>query len=207
MLICVVAVNPEVLGLFATNAKVSDLKGISRHVFPHNSFTTINTVFSRCYSTTLDEDQMRTSVWWTKPKIGFLLEPHRGFPHLKASVYDCPSNGGRVVYEYMRFMLNCSFGPPRNAEICSTTMANDARLVGSVVPEVRASFYVHPLHIQPPLAVRRSFLFPLSNTIIQYWQWPGDEEALVVDLTHRVCVFLFADASICPTNPLLQFLR
>jgi hypothetical protein len=45
---------------------------------------------------------MRTAVWWTNPKIGFLLEPHRGFPHLKASVYDCPSNGGRVVYEYMR---------------------------------------------------------------------------------------------------------
>lgn len=121
ILVCADAVTPEVLGLFATNAQVSHLKAAT----------------SRCYSTTLDDDQMRTAVWWTKPKIGFLLEPHRGFPHLKASVYDCPSNGGRVVYEYM-----------------STTMTNDARLAGTQVPE--------------------------------YWQWPGDVEALVVDLTHRV---------------------
>lgn len=134
MLICVHSVTPEVLGLFAINAKVSDLKGIT----------------SRCYTTTLDDEQMRTSVWWTKPKIGFLMEPHRGFPHLKASVYDCPSNGGRVVYEYM-----------------STTMTNDARLAGSMVPE--------------------------------YWQWPGDEEALVVDLTHRV--FFVEVFNFDPTAP------
>jgi hypothetical protein len=31
----------------------------------------------------------------------------------------------------------------------------------------------------------------------QYWQWPGDVEALVVDLTHRVCVH----ASIFSSSP------
>jgi hypothetical protein len=35
MLICVHSVTPEVLGLFAINAKVSDLKGITRYVHPH----------------------------------------------------------------------------------------------------------------------------------------------------------------------------
>jgi hypothetical protein len=88
---------------------------------------------------------MRTSVWWTKPKIGFLMEPHRGFPHLKASVYDCPSNGGRVVYEYMRYKFCCDSLFPRNIEPYSTTMTNDARLAGSMVPEVCSSFSVHPL--------------------------------------------------------------
>jgi hypothetical protein len=35
MVICVHAVSPELLGLFATNAKLSDLNGVSRcaHVF------------------------------------------------------------------------------------------------------------------------------------------------------------------------------
>ena len=28
----------------------------------------------------------------------------------------------------------------------------------------------------------------LSHSTPPYWQWPGDVEALVVDLTHRVCV-------------------
>jgi len=92
--------------------------------------------YSRCFITTLDDDQMRTAVWWTKPKIGFLMEPHRGFPHIKASVYDCPSNGGRVVYEYMRFKFLFRKSFSCNMVPCSTTMANDARLGGSVVPEV-----------------------------------------------------------------------
>ena len=80
---------------------------------------------------------MRTSVWWVKPKIGFLMEPYRGFPHVKASVYDCPSNGGRVVYEYMRCSSRSNRIFSSNAQACSTTMANDARLAGSVLPEVR----------------------------------------------------------------------
>ena len=107
ILVCVDAVTPEVLGLFATNAQLSHLKASTRCAL-HSPACLLGNVdsnppfYSRCYSTTLDDDQMRTAVWWTKPKIGFLLEPHRGFPHLKASVYDCPSNGGRVVYEYMR---------------------------------------------------------------------------------------------------------
>ena len=80
---------------------------------------------------------MRTSVWWVKPKIGFLMEPYRGFPHVKASVYDCPSNGGRVVYEYMRCSSRSNRIFSSNAQACSTTMANDAHLAGSVLPEVR----------------------------------------------------------------------
>ena len=107
MLMRVHAVTPEVLGLFAKNATVSDLKGTTRYVLHlcWRKFDMIsNPAFcSRCFITTLDDNQMRAAVWWTQPKIGFLMEPHRGFPHIKASVYDCPSNGGRVVYEYMRF--------------------------------------------------------------------------------------------------------
>ena len=88
---------------------------------------------------------MRTSVWWVKPKIGFIMEPYRGFPHVKASVYDCPSNGGRVVYEYMRYRFCSNCIVSSNAQAFSTTMANDARLVGSVVPEVRASLCFDPV--------------------------------------------------------------
>jgi hypothetical protein len=105
MLVCVSAVTPEVLGLFAANAKVSDLKGVARCarcVFSKDRYQFEHRMCSRCFTTTLDDGQMRTAVWWAKPKIGFLMEPHRGFPHVKASVYDCPSNGGRFVYEYMR---------------------------------------------------------------------------------------------------------
>jgi hypothetical protein len=65
------------------------------------------------------------------------MEPYRGFPHVKASVYDCPSNGGRVVYEYMRCSSRSNRIFSSNAQACSTTMANDARLAGSVLPEVR----------------------------------------------------------------------
>jgi hypothetical protein len=153
-------------------------------------------ICSRCFTTTLDEDQMRTSVWWVKPKIGFLMEPYRGFPHVKASVYDCPSNGGRVVYEYMRCSSRSNRIFSSNAQACSTTMANDARLAGSVLPEVRTfSFFALCFAPVPPTPRARSpagAVFPAASTLSystpQYWQWPGDVEALVVDLTHRVCV-------------------
>ena len=81
-------------------------------------------------------------------------------------------------------------------------MANDARLAGSVVPEVRASFHAH-VHITSfrfmsfALASPRCVQSSLFYILPQYWQWPGDVEALVVDLTHRVCVH----ASIFSSSP------
>lgn len=114
--------------------------------------------YSRCFITTLDDDQMRTAVWWTKPKIGFLMEPHRGFPHIKASVYDCPSNGGRVVYEYMRFKFLFRKSFSCNVVPCSTTMANDARLGGPWFP--KCVDYVMMLHIEVhSTSTRRAALF------------------------------------------------
>jgi len=64
------------------------------------------------------------------------LEPCVGRPHLKASVYGCPSAGGRVVWEYM-----------------SEKMKGDIIAQGKELPEK--------------------------------WQWVGDAESLIIDITHR----------------------
>jgi hypothetical protein len=61
---------------------------------------------------------------------------------------------------------------------------NDARLVGSSVPEVSAHFSI----VFWPVASCHVRVFLPFYSALQYWQWPGDVEALVVDLTHRVSV-------------------
>jgi len=54
-----------------------------------------------CYNLTLSDAAVREVVWWEKGRLALRLEPCVGKPHLRASVYGCPSEGARSVWEYM----------------------------------------------------------------------------------------------------------
>ena len=54
-----------------------------------------------CYNLTLSDKVVKEVVWWEQAKLILRLEPCVGKPHLRVSVYGCPSDGGRVVWEYM----------------------------------------------------------------------------------------------------------
>ena len=54
-----------------------------------------------CYNFTLSDKVVKEVVWWQQAKLILRLEPCVGKPHLQVSVYGCPSDGGRVVWEYM----------------------------------------------------------------------------------------------------------
>jgi len=56
---------------------------------------------SICYNLTLSDKAVKEVVWWEQAKLILRLEPCVGKPHLRVSVYGCPSEGGRVVWEYM----------------------------------------------------------------------------------------------------------
>jgi hypothetical protein len=54
-----------------------------------------------CYNLTLSDNSVKEVVWWEQAKLILRLEPCVGKPHMQVSVYGCPSEGGRVVWEYM----------------------------------------------------------------------------------------------------------
>ena len=54
-----------------------------------------------CYNFTLSDKVVKEVVWWQQAKLILRLEPCVGKPHLLVSVYGCPSDGARVVWEYM----------------------------------------------------------------------------------------------------------
>jgi hypothetical protein len=54
-----------------------------------------------CYNLTLSDKVVKEAVWWEQAKLILRLEPCVGKPHLRVSVYGCPSEGARVVWEYM----------------------------------------------------------------------------------------------------------
>eukprot|EP00960_Hanusia_phi_P016529 486829-Hanusia_phi.AAC.2 len=47
-----------------------------------------------CYNFSLTASQVREVVWWTTGRVAFYLEPCAGKPHMKISIYGCPSQGG-----------------------------------------------------------------------------------------------------------------
>uniref|UniRef100_A0A7S4KE26 Pherophorin domain-containing protein n=1 Tax=Guillardia theta TaxID=55529 RepID=A0A7S4KE26_GUITH len=89
-----------------------------------------------CYNFSLTDSQVREVVWWTSPRVAFYLEPCAGKPHMKISVYGCPSQGAFAVWDYM-----------------SQPMAADLSTQGKPVPPS--------------------------------WEWVGDVESLVLELTHK----------------------
>lgn len=52
-----------------------------------------------CYNLTLPDELVPVVVWWDDPKLLVRVDPCQGMPHIKMSVYGCPSDGNRVVYE------------------------------------------------------------------------------------------------------------
>jgi hypothetical protein len=54
-----------------------------------------------CYNLTFSDNIVREIVWWDRGRLSLRLEPCIGKPHMKASVYGCPSDGAPVVWEYM----------------------------------------------------------------------------------------------------------
>ena len=65
----------------------------------------------------LDSDQTRNVVYWKDAKVYFRLEPCAGVPHMRASVYGCPSDGNLINWEYQ-----------------SDKARNDLRVKGEKVP-------------------------------------------------------------------------
>jgi hypothetical protein len=61
-----------------------------------------------CYNLTLSDNIIRQVVWWDRGRLSLRLEPCIGKPHMKASVYGCPSDGARVVWEYMNAQMQGS---------------------------------------------------------------------------------------------------
>ena len=51
---------------------------------------------TRCYLFEMDPDTTRAVVYWSEAKLYLRLEPCRGMPHLRVSVYGCPSDGNIV---------------------------------------------------------------------------------------------------------------
>eukprot|EP00294_Goniomonas_avonlea_P003381 CAMPEP_0114555330 /NCGR_PEP_ID=MMETSP0114-20121206/8691_1 /TAXON_ID=31324 /ORGANISM="Goniomonas sp, Strain m" /LENGTH=495 /DNA_ID=CAMNT_0001740447 /DNA_START=22 /DNA_END=1509 /DNA_ORIENTATION=- len=72
---------------------------------------------TRCYKLELSDETVRKVVWWESPKLLIRLDPCTGYPHLKVSVYGCPSEY-KTVYEFM-----------------STKMRNDAVISKKPVPK------------------------------------------------------------------------
>jgi hypothetical protein len=54
-----------------------------------------------CYNLTFSDNIVREIVWWDRGRLSLRVEPCIGKPHMKASVYGCPSDGAPVVWEYM----------------------------------------------------------------------------------------------------------
>jgi hypothetical protein len=54
-----------------------------------------------CYNLSLSDPVLRQVVWWDRGRLSLRVEPCLGKPHMKVSVYGCPSDGARVVWEYM----------------------------------------------------------------------------------------------------------
>ncbi len=54
-----------------------------------------------CYNLTFNDDIVREIVWWDRGRLSIRVEPCIGKPHMKASVYGCPSDGAPIVWEYM----------------------------------------------------------------------------------------------------------
>ena len=56
---------------------------------------------AQCYLFAMDQNKTREVVYWAEAKLYIRLEPCVGMPHLKVSVYGCPSDGAIVNWEYM----------------------------------------------------------------------------------------------------------
>ena len=72
---------------------------------------------SNCYVYSMDGPTTKAAVYWGRPKLYVRLEPCTGLPHLKASVYGCPSEGHTVNWEFQNGL-----------------MRNDLRSMGRRVP-------------------------------------------------------------------------
>jgi hypothetical protein len=59
---------------------------------------------TRCYLISLDADTTREIAYWPKGKLFLHLQPCSGTPHLKASVFGCPSHGKVVNWEYQSYV-------------------------------------------------------------------------------------------------------
>ena len=62
---------------------------------------TVNSDETTCYLFEMDSNKTREVVYWAQAKLYLRLEPCIGMPHLKVSVYGCPSDGNIVNWEYM----------------------------------------------------------------------------------------------------------
>lgn len=62
-----------------------------------------------CYNFTLSDTVLRQVVWWDRGRLSLRVEPCIGKPHMKVSVYGCPSDGSRVVWEYMNVQMKGAY--------------------------------------------------------------------------------------------------
>ena len=72
---------------------------------------------ANCYVYSMDGPTTKAAVYWGEPKLYVRLEPCAGLPHLRVSVYGCPSEGHHVNWEFQ-----------------NTLMRNDLRASGRRVP-------------------------------------------------------------------------
>mmetsp|Transcript_1937 Transcript_1937/g.3094 ORF Transcript_1937/g.3094 Transcript_1937/m.3094 type:complete len:726 (+) Transcript_1937:22-2199(+) len=72
-----------------------------------------------CYQFSLDADATREVVYWQQAKLYLRLEPCAGIPHMKASVWGCPSQGHVTNWEYQ-----------------SDRSRNDLRAAGQKIPDL-----------------------------------------------------------------------
>lgn len=56
---------------------------------------------SLCYRYHMDDATTKLAVQWTERRLLIRLDPCSGLPHMKVSVYGCPSDGNLVTWEYM----------------------------------------------------------------------------------------------------------
>ena len=127
-----------------------------------------------CYNLTFSDYVLRQVVWWDRGRLSVRVEPCIGKPHMKISVYGCPSDGARVVWEYM------------NAQM------QGAYLVVPVILFVRTS----------TIFMISGDIADSGGQVPAEWQWVGDTESLLIEITHRT-YFIEVDFSWHPNPTLL----
>ena len=72
---------------------------------------------ANCYVFSMDGPTTKAAVYWGAPKLHVRLDPCAGLPHMRVSVYGCPSEGHPVNWEFQNML-----------------MRNDLRATGRRVP-------------------------------------------------------------------------
>jgi hypothetical protein len=142
-----------------------------------------------CYNLTLSDNAVKEVVWWEQAKLILRLEPCVGKPHLLVSVYGCPSDGGRVVWEYMSPKM-------RNDLVAQgKTLPAEWEWVGDVealtIELTHRTYYIEVVHQMEPysaidgqntVAKFRLEAHLIDKVVCLPWSMPSSAGALVLQL-------------------------